>query len=116
MATGKANDPLVDCFAVDPAPLWGALADKPLVLHHAAFDLAFLSRRGFTAGTVHDTMLLAQLLAAGTFDKVSLEAVVKRELGRDLDKTQQKANWSGTLTAAQLDYAAADAAVLVPLY
>jgi DNA polymerase-1 len=107
---------LIDCSVVDPSPLWEALAEKPLVMHHAAFDLAFLSRLGFTAGTVHDTMLLAQLLAAGTFDKVSLEAVVKRELGRDLDKTHQKSTLTGTLTAAQLDYAAADAAVLVPLY
>jgi DNA polymerase-1 len=107
---------LIDCFAVDPSPLWGSLADKPLVMHQAAFDLAFLSRLGFTAGTVHDTMILAQLLAAGTYDKVSLEAVVQRELCRDLDKTHQKADWSGALTAAQLEYAARDAAVLVPLY
>src|SRR5262249_21660000 len=35
---------LVDCFAVDPAPLWDALGEKELVLHHAAFDLGFLSR------------------------------------------------------------------------
>jgi ribonuclease D len=39
---------LIDCFAVDPAPLWETLADKELVLHHAAFDLAFLARLGFT--------------------------------------------------------------------
>jgi ribonuclease D len=65
---------IVDVLQVDPSPLWEALAEKELVLHNAAFDLAFLSRLGFTPGTVHDTMLLAQLLAAGTFDKCSLEA------------------------------------------
>jgi hypothetical protein len=52
---------LVDCFAVDPSPLWEILAGKELVLHNAAFDLAFLARLGFTpAGPVHDTMLLSQ--------------------------------------------------------
>jgi DNA polymerase-1 len=108
---------LVDCFEVDPSPLWEALADKPLVLHHAAFDLAFLFGLGFTpAGPVHDTMLLAQLLAAGTYDKVSLEAVAGRELGRDLDKKHQKSDWSRLLTPAQLRYAADDAGVLVPLF
>jgi DNA polymerase-1 len=108
---------LVDCFAVDPSPLWEALADKALVMHHAAFDLAFLFGMGFaTAVPVHDTMLLSQLLAAGTFDKVGLEAVTKRELGRDLDKTYQTSDWSKTLTAAQLRYAAADVDVLAPLF
>src|SRR5581483_10641464 len=54
---------LVDCFAVDPSPLWAILADKELVLHNAAFDLAFLARLGFTpGGKVDDTMLLAHLL------------------------------------------------------
>src|SRR5262249_48240295 len=58
---------LIDCFAVDPSPLWGALAGKDLVLHNAAFDLGFLARLGFApAGRVRDTMLLAHLLTAGT--------------------------------------------------
>src|SRR5262249_59516273 len=57
---------LVDCFVVDPSPLWEALAAKDLLLHNAAFDLSFLARLGFTpCGKVHDTMLLAQLLTAG---------------------------------------------------
>src|SRR5262249_33208235 len=34
---------LVDCFAVDPAPLWEVLAGKELAIHNAAFDLAFLA-------------------------------------------------------------------------
>src|SRR5262245_50884198 len=32
---------LVDCFAVDPCPLFLTLAEKDLVIHHGAFDLAF---------------------------------------------------------------------------
>src|SRR5262249_2251444 len=62
----------VDCFAVDPSPLWEALADRELVLHNAAFDLAFLAQLGFMpTGKVYDTMLLAQLLTAGIIERVS---------------------------------------------
>jgi DNA polymerase-1 len=108
---------LIDVFRVDPTPLWQALASKPIILHNAIFDLAFLHQLGFTPGdVVHDTMLLAQLLAAGTFDKVGLAAVVERELGRTLDKKLQKADWTGTLSPVHLEYAAQDAAILVPLY
>src|SRR5262245_1407529 len=56
---------LIDCFAVDPSPLWVILSQKELTIHNAAFDLAFLSRLGFTPGTAHDTMLMARALAAG---------------------------------------------------
>jgi DNA polymerase-1 len=104
---------LIDCFVLDPAPLWEALAAKDLVLHNAAFDLAFLAKLGFAAaGKVHDTMPLAQLLAAGTFEKVSLEACAERHLGLSIDKAEQKSDWSRALTASQLEYAARDAAVL----
>ena len=107
---------LVDCFAVDPAPLFDILAEKAVVIHNAAFDLAFLTRRGFTPGIVHDTMLLAQMLAAGTVERCTLVACAERELGIHLDKAQQKSDWSGELTAEQLAYAARDAEVLPPLY
>jgi DNA polymerase-1 len=107
---------LIDCFAVDPSPLWEALAGKELVLHNAAFDLAFLARRGFApAGKVRDTMLLAHLLTAGTTEKVGLADCCKRWLGRDLDKAEQRSDWSGQLSAGQLRYAALDAEVLLPL-
>src|SRR5262249_55493559 len=50
---------LVDCFAVDPAPLLERLAEHPLIIHNAAFDLAFLFGRGFApAQPVHCTMLM----------------------------------------------------------
>jgi DNA polymerase I-like protein with 3'-5' exonuclease and polymerase domains len=107
---------LIDCFALDPAPLWEDLAGRELVLHNAAFDLAFLARLGFTPGVEHDTMLLAQLLVAGTNERVSLGACCARYLGRPLDKAAQKSDWAGELTADQLAYAATDAQVLVPLY
>jgi DNA polymerase-1 len=109
---------LVDCFAVDPSPLWEALAAQELVLHNAAFDLRFLARLGFTpAGAVQDTMLLARLLAAGTHDRCRLDDCCERYLGRTLDKAAQRSDWSsGELAAEQLAYAAADVEVLVLLF
>jgi DNA polymerase I-like protein with 3'-5' exonuclease and polymerase domains len=107
---------LVDCAAVDPAPLFDLLAERDLVIHNAAFDLAFLTRLGFVPGTVHDTLLLARLLTAGTRGPNDLAACCERYLGRALDKAAQRSDWSGALTEGQLAYAARDAAVLVPLY
>ncbi len=112
---GGAYSYLVDCFEVDPTPLWERLAEKELVIHNAAFDLGFLTRLGFVAGKVRDTMLLAQMLAAGTMDRCSLAACCVRYLDRRLNKAEQTGDWSGVLTAAQLEYAATDVEVLTPL-
>jgi DNA polymerase-1 len=110
---------VVDCEAVDPAPLWEALAEKTIIGHNVAFDLAFLAARGFSLyGLVRDTMIMSQLLHGTRRPKGfhGLGAVVQREMGQQLDKTEQKSDWVGTLTPDQLAYAAGDAAVLLPLF
>ena len=56
---------LVDCFEVDPRPLFPILADKELIAHNALFDLGFLAEMGFELGEVGrvlDTMLISQVL------------------------------------------------------
>jgi DNA polymerase-1 len=107
---------LVDCFKPNPSPLWERLAEKDLILHNAAFDLAFLSRMGFIpAGKVHDTLILAQLLTAGTREPNKLADRALRYLGQSLDKTEQRSDWTGELTAQQVGYAARDVEVLFPL-
>ena len=45
-----------------------------------------------------------------------LQDVVQRELGKELDKEQQKADWGGELIDEMLAYAAKDAEVLPPLH
>jgi DNA polymerase-1 len=108
---------VVDCFAIDPAPLFDVLARVELVGHNLAFDLSFLTILGFRPRRpIHDTMLLAQLLAAGASDRCGLADCCARELGIVLDKAGQKADWGGELSAEQLAYSAKDAAVLLPLY
>ncbi len=114
---GRAFAYLVDCFAVDPSPLWDTLADKDLLLHNAVFDLAFLSRLGFTpAGKIHDLMLLSRLLTAGTSDRNGLDDLAERHLQVTLAKDYQKADWGGALSRGHLAYAAKDVAVLPPLF
>jgi DNA polymerase III epsilon subunit-like protein len=56
---------LIDCFAVDPRPLFEVLAHKRLVIHNALFDLGFLSEMGFKlgeGGELIDTLLMSQIL------------------------------------------------------
>lgn len=112
---------VVDCSRVDPRALFPALSRKRLVIHHGAFDLSFLRQHGFEAGSVTDTLLLAQLLSAGIPSAKgagyhSLQSCVQRELGELLPKELQKSDWSGALSVEQREYAARDAAVLLPLY
>jgi hypothetical protein len=56
---------LIDCFEVNPHPLFEVLAHKTLVMHNGAFDLRFLFARGFElkeGAEVMDTMLISQIL------------------------------------------------------
>jgi DNA polymerase-1 len=109
---------MVDCCALDPSPLWDALAGKELTIHNAAFDLAFLSRLGFVPGTVHDTLLMARALAAGgpDFHHCTLRDCVRRELDYDLDKAGQREDWSGMITPDMRAYAVRDAVAHRRLY
>jgi DNA polymerase I-like protein with 3'-5' exonuclease and polymerase domains len=87
------------------------------VLQNAKFDYAFLyAEHGIRLGPVFDTMLAAQLLGGGDQSQAySLDALSERYLGRRVSKSGQTSNWEGDLSDEQLEYAAADAAVLLPL-
>jgi DNA polymerase-1 len=115
---------IVDRQSVDPTALFPILSKATLVAHNSLFDIGFLSSLGFEPGTVADTMILSQLLHAGSRVEPlkrgqtshSLASVVQRELGLELDKTHQSGNWGGTLTPEMIEYAAKDVEVLLPLY
>jgi DNA polymerase-1 len=119
---GQSANYLIDCFTVDPSGLWAALAECEVVGHNLSFDLSFLSRLGFSPGQIRDTMLLSQVLYAsayvkGTgFTRHGLKDCCQRELGIDLSKELQASDWTGVLSTEQLDYAAADVQVLIPLH
>jgi ribonuclease D len=94
----------VACQSVDPTGVFPILAGVTGVAHNALFDLNFLSSLGFVTGNAADTIILSQLLHAGS--KVgsfkrgqtshSLDPVVKRELGLELDKTYLSSDWGDT--------------------
>jgi DNA polymerase-1 len=108
---------VIDVFALgDLSALWEPLTATRLIVHNAAFDLAFLWRLGFRPGPVTDLMILSRLLTAGTRDGNALADLAERELGKPLDKALQAADWSGSLSPAMLDYAARDAETTRALY
>lgn len=103
-----ALKPLLDLLA----------ANRPIkVAHNAKFDAEFLlQHHGVRLGAVFDTYLASLLISAGNeSDRHGLEPVAARYLNVELDKSFQVSDWSGELSESQLEYAARDAQVLLPL-
>ena len=109
---------VIDCFKVDPTPLFPVLAQKHLIIHKAFADLSFLRRLGFVPGVVHDTSLLSRLLhgTRGPETFHDLHVCVHRELSHVLDRPEKQFDWSGTLSRATLYHAAHRVAVLRSLF
>jgi DNA polymerase I-like protein with 3'-5' exonuclease and polymerase domains len=121
LATPRAGF-IVDCFRLSSDQLKPVLdilsAPRPVkIAHNAKFDAKFLMRHcGARLGAVFDTYLASNLASAGDEnDRHSLEAVVNRYLDLPLDKAAQTSDWSRELSEYQLEYAARDAQVLLPL-
>jgi DNA polymerase-1 len=94
------------------------VAHRPIkVAHNAKFDAEFLLKHyGIRLGAVFDTYLASLLVSAGNEnERHGLEPVAARYLNAELDKSFQVSDWSGELTDSQLEYAARDAQVLLPL-
>ncbi|HEU4596281.1 MAG TPA: DNA polymerase, partial [Pyrinomonadaceae bacterium] len=132
---GTRAEELSGSVALDPLRRLLAARAPVKIAHNAKFDAkwvrAFLgvelcgefdSRTNSNGaerverGGLFDTMLASQVVSAGEQeDRHSLEAVVGRYLDRAVDKSQQVSDWGGELSPAQLEYAARDAALLLPL-
>lgn len=110
---------VIDLFEVpDLSPLKEVLESGPVkVLHNAKFDYAFLhALHGISLSPIFDTMLAAQLLDGGAQGaSYSLGTVAERYLQEAPDKSEQRSDWSGELSRRQIEYAARDAEVLLPL-
>jgi DNA polymerase I-like protein with 3'-5' exonuclease and polymerase domains len=87
------------------------------IAHNAKFDAKFIKHNlGVDLGGLFDTLLASQLVGAGDIEeRHGLEAVAGRYLNEAVDKTERLSNWDFELSEAQLEYAARDAAVLLPL-
>ncbi len=114
---------IIDLFQTPVASLQPLLAllaaPHPIkVSHNAKFETKFLLKHcGVRLQGVFDTYLASQLIAAGDESiRHGLASVAQRWLGFTLDKEEQRSDWSSsTLSESQLDYAARDAQVLLPL-
>src|SRR5215510_11085870 len=101
------------------APLRLLLATpRPIkIAHNAKFDAKFIKHNlGVDLVGLFDTLLASQLVGAGDIEeRHGLETVASRYLNEAVDKSERLSNWSFELSEAQLEYAARDAAVLLPL-
>ena len=112
---------MIDLAAIDAehqGTLRSLLASNCLkVGHNLKFDWQFLNQAGLTPNPpFFDTYLAYRVLTAGLKKKLSLKAIAAKLLNLKLDKSEQTSNFSGSLRIAQLQYAAADAAIVLPLH
>ncbi|MBC7900773.1 MAG: hypothetical protein H7070_12060, partial [Saprospiraceae bacterium] len=102
------------------APLRDLLSNsrQTKIAHNAKFDSKWVRHHlGAELNGVFDTYLASQLIAAGDQDRRhSLADVAQFFISEELDKSQQLSDWSSNeLSQSQVEYAARDAAVMVPL-
>ena len=101
------------------APLRKLLTSpRPIkIAHNAKFDAKFIKHNlGVDIVGLFDTLLASQLVSAGDIEeRHGLEAIAGRYLNEAVDKTERLSNWEFALSESQLQYAARDAAVLLPL-
>ncbi|HEX6970983.1 MAG TPA: DNA polymerase [Limnochordia bacterium] len=96
-------------FAAEVDPLW--------VLQNAKFDCAMLEQHGgIHLRRLYDVMLAERLLTAGISREISLAALASKYLGIALDKSIRTTFDGRGFSREQLEYAARDAAVLLPIF
>ena len=112
---------VIDLFALknpQKTSLKSLFASSALKIgHNLKFEWLMLKQAGLNLSPpFFDTYLAYQVLTAGLNQASSLQAICAKLLHIELDKSLQNSNWSGILTPAQLQYAAADAAIVLPLH
>ena len=112
LSAGDGDAHLVQILPGAPAPNLAALLGDPARLklfHFGRFDIAaLLTGLGVLTTPVYCTKIASRLIRTYT-DRHGLKDLVRELLDIDISKQQQSSDWGAdTLTAAQLDYAAAD--------
>lgn len=87
------------------------------LFHYARFDVSVMKYYlGIDINPIWCTKIASKLVRTYT-DKHSLKYLVSELLEFELDKSDQMSDWAKSdLTESQLDYAANDVRVLIPLY
>lgn len=100
---------VVDLMAgLDVQALFVLLADDRIekLVHAPGEDLRLLHRLGCFPKNLFDTEVVARLL---NYEQTSQAVLLEKKLGVALNKKQQRSNWLlRPLSAAQIEYAAAD--------
>ncbi|MGV9966636.1 hypothetical protein ACWDU3_22250 [Streptomyces olivaceus] len=104
-----------------PPNLRSLLMDEEVlkVFHHAPFDLSFMAAAwGAKAERVACTKMAAKLLAPRAQKReYSLEYLMAKSFGLELDKSVRFTNWlASDLTRQQVEYAVMDVVKLLDLY
>jgi ribonuclease D len=107
-------------FTGQPAPNLKKLMESPDVVklfHFGRFDIAVMKHyMGVDIRPVFCTKIASKLVRTYT-DRHSLKDVCLELLGLEMDKSNQSSDWARTdLSDSQLEYAANDVRVLIPLY
>ncbi len=105
----NASAPLLKELLEAPAPL--------KVFHFARFDLAVLKHYlNCEVRPIFCTKVASKLVRTYT-DRHSLKDLGRELLGLEMDKTDQSSDWARPdLTDSQLEYAANDVRLLIPIY
>ena len=87
------------------------------VFHHAMFDLRFMvAHWNVQPCNIYCTKVAAKLLDPGQTKPSSLQYLLMRYLGVQINKDQRVTDWlSSSLTDEQIDYACKDVEYLLPL-
>ena len=123
LATFQAPPVVIDCWDLKDDD-WVVLeeffdVERQWVAHNAVFDLGWLQEHCiYPRGQVLCTMLASRVLTNGLPNiKNGLQPVVKRYLGKEISKEEQRSDWSvPELRAEQIEYAAYDVQLLSELY
>jgi ribonuclease D len=101
IARGQTSAPNLTRLLTDPA--------TTKLFHFGRFDIAALKQAfGVTTAPVYCTKIAAKLVRTFT-DRHGLKYLLQELVGVDVSKQQQTSDWgAGTLSEAQLDYAASD--------
>ena len=115
--TVDAEDYLVDPLkGLDLSPIGDVLADgsKTKIFHDGEYDVLILKQDyGFSFAGLFDTRIAAAALG---LELPGLASVVSDRFGIELDKSQQRSDWSRRpLSREQIAYARQDTRYLIPL-
>lgn len=112
---------LIDARALDDlSPVAEVLESSAVlkIIHNASFERSVFQKLNIDIVNIFDTLPASRRLRGKKIDGGhGLAAVCRRELGKDLDKTEQTSDWTRRpLTERQVAYAAMDVEVLLALH